>query len=156
MDWRKNAYDYTIFDFNFQRRCLYRLSLRLFFLFYKRNACLYMIFLELQRPPKGHSSLLLQLQDATSDLLSFTISSFSSPLLWLFKMLFIFLVKKKLIFTVFQLKVLLNGLSLSKCLSKRCRKHLPILMLVSLLVCYSQISVLSFFLTYTALAQSEG
>ena len=54
----------------------------------------YMTFLELQRPPKGHSSLLLQLQDATSGLLSFTISSFSSLLLWLFKMLFVFLVQE--------------------------------------------------------------
>ena len=54
----------------------------------------YTIFLELQRPLKGHSSLLLQLQDATSELLSFTISLFSSLLLWLFKMLFIFLVQE--------------------------------------------------------------
>ena len=55
---------------------------------------LYTIFLELQRLPKAHSPLLLQLQDATSGLQSFTISSFSSLLLWLFKVLFMFLVQE--------------------------------------------------------------
>ena len=92
----------------------------------------YTTFLELQRPRKGHSSLFLQLQDVTSGLLSFAISSFSSLLIWLLKMLFIFLVQEKLIFTVFLSKILLNGLSLLKCLSRSCRKYLPILMLVSL------------------------
>ena len=49
----------------------------------------YTIFLELQRSPKGHSYLLLQLQDVMSGLLSFTISSSTSLLLWLFKILFV-------------------------------------------------------------------
>ena len=51
----------------------------------------YTKFLELQRPPKGHSSLFLQLQDSTSGFLSLVISSLSSLLLWLLSMLYIFL-----------------------------------------------------------------
>ena len=46
-------------------------------------------------------------------------------------MLFIFLVQEWLIFSVFLLKILFNGLSLLICLSRRCRKYLSILMLAS-------------------------
>ena len=95
------------------------------------HAC-YTTFLVVQCPPKGHSSLFLQLQDSTFGFLSLVVSSLSSLLLWLLTMLYIFLVQEFLIFTVFLLKILPNGLSLLKCLSRTCRKSLPILMLVSL------------------------
>ena len=89
-------------------------------------------FLELQRPPKGHSSLFLQLQDPISGFLSLVISSLSCLRLWLLKMLYTFLVQQQLIFSVFLLKILLNELSPLKCLSRSCRKYLRILMLASL------------------------
>ena len=69
----------------------------------------YTKFLKLQRPPKGHSSLFLQLQDPMSGSISLIISSLSSLLLWLLKMLYIFLMQELLIFIVFLLKILLNG-----------------------------------------------
>ena len=47
-------------------------------------------------------------------------------------MLYIFLAQKYLIFSVFLLKILLNVLPLLKCLSMRCRKYLPILLLAIL------------------------
>ena len=92
----------------------------------------YTTFLVVQRPPKGHSPLFLQLQDSTFGFLSLVVSSLSSLQLWLLSMLCIFFVQEYLIFTEFLLKILLNGLPLLKCLSSRCRKYLPMLMLVSL------------------------
>ena len=65
----------------------------------------YTMFLELHRLPKGHSPLLLQLQDAPSGPPLFLFNSSCNLLLWLFKILCIF-------FTVFLLKISLNGLSL--------------------------------------------
>ena len=49
----------------------------------------YTTFLELQSPPKGHSSLFLQLQDSTSAFLSLVISSLSSLLLYIYIYIYI-------------------------------------------------------------------
>ena len=89
-------------------------------------------FLELHHPPKRHHLFLLQMQDLSSGPPLFQFNSSSNLLLWLFKILFILFVPVLLIFTVFLLKIFLNGLSLLMCLSRRFRKYLPMLMWVSL------------------------
>ena len=68
----------------------------------------------------------------SSGSLLFQFNSSSNLLLWLFKILCISFVQELQSLTVFLSKIFPNGLSQFKCLSRRFRKYLPMLMLVSL------------------------
>ena len=105
----------------------------------------YTTFFEFHHPPKAHSPSLLQLLDTSSDPPLF-LFNLSRNILWLFKIICILFVQELLTFMVFLLKKFLNGLSLLKCLSRRLRNYLPLLMLVSLQNCgLNQITLLFLF-----------
>ena len=92
----------------------------------------YTTFFELHRLPKEHYPFLLQFQKTPSCPPLFLFNSSKNLLWWLFKILCILFVQEQLIFWCPYQNFFHYGSSLLKCLSRRIRKYLPMLILVSL------------------------